>query len=439
MIEPADPDIEADDPDIEADDPDSEAGESELVAGESDTLAENPVRLKRIALIGKLGGMNRRQATRVLRSFEATVVGIDSDDLDWVVIGADEAPIAEADLLTPEIRRAAADGFLEIVSEADLWQRLGLVDPEQSTRRYYTPAMLAELLDVSVRVIRRWHRRGLIQAVRTLHQLPYFDFSEVATARRLAQWIASGASPKAIEQRLVDLVEVLPNIRRPLDQLSILIEGRDVLLRGGEGLLDTSGQMRFDFDSLQAGDDPAAGDDPSAPAPTLLFIGDEPRDVTHPVAPRVTDSLLDEIYEAEDAGDLELAIELCHALLARDGPRADVNFQVGELLYRSGEIIAARERYFVAIELDPEFVEARASLGNVLAETRRDDLAVAAYEGALSLHPDYADVHFGIARTLTRLGEFERAREHWKAFVRLSPQSPWADEARAHLDEPENE
>ena len=86
--------------------------------------------------------------------------------------------------------------------------------------------------------IRRWHRRGLIKPIRTLHKLPYFDFQEVATARRLANWIASGASPRAIEQRLVELVEVVPDIGRPLDQLSILVEGKHVLLQHGEGLLE---------------------------------------------------------------------------------------------------------------------------------------------------------------------------------------------------------
>ena len=136
------------------------------------------------------------------------------------------------------MRDSAARGEVEVIHETDLWQRLGLVDIEQSVRRYHTPAMLAHVLDVSVHVIRRWQRRGLIKPVKTMHRLPYFDFQEVATAKRLAQWIASGASPKAIEQRLVELVEVLPDLKRPLDQLSILVEGSHILLRGGEGLLE---------------------------------------------------------------------------------------------------------------------------------------------------------------------------------------------------------
>ncbi len=383
---------------------------------------------KRVALVGRFGGMNQREAANVLRSYQATVVDVDSDSVDWIVIGAEESPIAEADLLSPRVRDAAAAGELEIVHETELWQRLGLVDVEQSIRRYHTPAMLAHLLGVSVRVIRRWHRRGLISPIRTLHKLPYFDFQEVATARRLAQWIASGASPQAIEQRLVELVEVLPNIQRPLDQLSVLVEGKQVLLRQGEGLLEPGGQLRFDFDAMD--DEAPGGSDPLA-APTVLSIwhGDAETFPLRQSPDAENDELLTAAFDAEDVGDLETAIDYCHAILARDGPRADIDFQLGELLYRAGQTVAARERYYAAIELDPEFVEARASLGCVLAETGQTELAIAAFRGALSLYDDYADVHYNLARTLEDAGRDLEAKHHWSRFLELVPDSPWAAEA----------
>ena len=65
---------------------------------------------KRIALAGKLGGMNRREAANLLRSFSASVVDLDSPAIDWVVIGAEESPLSEAELLSPELLSAAASG-----------------------------------------------------------------------------------------------------------------------------------------------------------------------------------------------------------------------------------------------------------------------------------------------------------------------------------------
>jgi tetratricopeptide (TPR) repeat protein len=408
---------------------------------------ENPaVEGKRIALVGRFGSMNRREAANVLQSFHATVVdlprpplaaqaarGTGASAADWIVVGAEQPPLSQSDLLAPEFIEAAARGEIEILHETELWQRLGLVDVEQSVRRYHTPAMLADLLGISVRVIRRWHRRGLITPVVTLHKLPYFDYAEVATAKRLATWIAAGASPAAIERRLVDLIQVLPNIRRPLDQLSILVEGKHILLRQGDGLVEPGGQMRFDFDALEAVDSVDVSDDESSLREIVAFeLPDQPP-MLRAVGSIQQDPILVAAYEAEDEDDLETAIELYHTILARDGARADVSFQIGELLYRMNFLIAARERYYTAIELDPEFIEARASLGAVLAELGQNELAVAALRGALSMYDDYADVHYTLAKTLDKIGNDTQALQHWKRIIELAPESPWAVEAEERL------
>ncbi|KAA1262252.1 Tetratricopeptide repeat protein [Rubripirellula obstinata] len=389
----------------------------------------------RVALLGRFGGMNQREAGNVLRSFGMVVSEPNPNAIDWVVVGADESPLAEADLIRGPIRDAAATGKIEILHETELWQRLGLVEIQTTHRQYYTPVMLAHLLGVSVRVIRRWHRRGLIKPVQTLHRLQYFDFQEVTTARRLARWIASGANPKVIEQSLVELVEVLPDIQRPLDQLSILVEGKQVLLRGGEGLVETGGQLRFDFDLA---DDESiynesaeptrwpelAQHDP--PATLSMFSGNKS-------SPEALDPLIQQAFDAEDEGDFQVAIDYLHIAMGRDGPRSDWCFQLAELLYRVGDVTAARERYYMTIELDPDFVEARASLGNVLVETGQLELAVSAFRGALSLHDDYSDAHYHLARLLDRLDHDLEADHHWKRFLELAPDSPWADEARSRL------
>ncbi|MEP2074048.1 MAG: MerR family transcriptional regulator, partial [Rhodopirellula bahusiensis] len=217
---------------------DVDSSDIEDVVSEDSSLPSDALSGRRMLIVGRLGGMNRREATNLLRSYGAVVVESEASSVDCIVVGAEESPLAEAELIEKATERRGDDSDVQILHETDLWQQLGLVDAEQSIRKLHTPAMLAQLLGVSVRVIRRWHRRGLIQPVRTLHKLPYFDFQEVATARRLAAWVASGASPEAIERRIMQWVEVVPNLRRPLDQLSILVEGKHVLLRQGEGLIE---------------------------------------------------------------------------------------------------------------------------------------------------------------------------------------------------------
>ena len=377
-----------------------------------------PVSGKRIALAGKLGGMNRREAANLLRSFDATVVDLNAAKIDWVIIGAEEFPLADADLLNPALQELAATGEIEILQETELWQRLGLVDLQRNIKTFYTPAMLADLLKVSVRVIRRWHRRGLIVPVRTLHKLPYFDFQEVATARRIAELVAAGASPQAIETRLRELSAVFPDVERPLAQLSVIIEGRHVLLRQGEGLIEPGGQLRFDFAANEA-DSIADGSDSSILKMTSSNGPDR-------FPPDEEDELLADVYRFEDEGDLSAAIDLCRAILARDGLRADICFQLGELLYRDGQIEAARERYYCAIEIDDTYVEARTNLACVLAETGRHDLAIASLEGVLTLQEDNPDAHYNLALSLEAIGDPANAALHRARFNKLAPTSPWA-------------
>ena len=420
----------------------SQAADQESITA-GDALSEDATGLageglaaagKRIALLGKLGGMNRREAANLLRSYSAMVVDLDASEIDWVVIGAEETPLSGAALLPDAIREAASRGRLEEIPETELWQRIGLIDVERSIQRYYTPAMLASLLGVSVRVIRRWHRRGLIVPARTLHKLPYFDFQEVATARRLAELMAAGASPKAIESRLRELGDVLPGVSRPLAQLSVLIEGRQVLLRQGEGLIEPGGQLRFDFDAPDS--EEAEGFERSE----ILSL-DRASTGAGGMSLRESaagggsagsgwnadeDEWLQAVYDSEDQGDLSAAIDGCRAILARDGLRPDICFQLGELLYRDGQVEAARERYYCAIELDESFVEARTSLGCVLAETGRLDLAIAALRGVLTLCPDYPDAHYHLATLLDDQNRAEEASEHWEALRRVAPDHLWS-------------
>jgi tetratricopeptide (TPR) repeat protein len=120
-------------------------------------------------------------------------------------------------------------------------------------------------------------------------------------------------------------------------------------------------------------------------------------------------------------------------LLMAAGPRAEIHFALADVLYRAGDLSAARERYYAALELDDEYVEARATLGCVLAEMGEVELAAATFAGALAMHPDFADVHFHLANTLERLDRHDEAEAHFRTFLELAPESPWAEAARDRL------
>jgi tetratricopeptide (TPR) repeat protein len=396
---------------------------------------------KRLAFAGKLASMAKRDAAQLARRHGAVVVEKPDASTDVIVVGEEELVVPGAEGLEQWLdgptREAVEQGKSRVITETELWQQLGLVDGQQDIQRLYTPAMLAELLGVPVAVIRRWHRRGLIVPVREVRRLPYFDFQEVATARRLAELLAAGVSPAQIEKKLAALARYLPGVQRPLAQLSVIVQGKQILLRQGDGLIEPGGQLRFDFD---AGAGPSSETPGEAPPSQP---GDSAAARETVVALRTADlssmaGSPEQLYQLaiglEEEGHLGEAAEMYRATLAAAGPTPEICFQLAELLYRLGEPSAARERYYTAIELDEDYVEARANLGCVLAETGQLELATAAFEGALAYHHDYADAHYHLARTLDELGRTDEAAEHWRTFLALSPDSPWADEARRRLE-----
>jgi tetratricopeptide (TPR) repeat protein len=291
--------------------------------------------------------------------------------------------------------------------------------------------MLSELLGVPLSTIRRWHRRGLITPFRQVNRLAYFDYEEVASARHLAQLIAAGKSPREIESKLGRLAEMFPTLQRPLSQLSIMVEGQSLLLRQGQGLIEPRGQMRIDFAAIDSASDPVEGE--TGHQELLAFPAPETKLELATGTWATPEEFLEAAIDCEDEGNLAQAIEVYRAMLLALGPAPDICFRLAELFYQTGDLSAARERYYMAVELDPEYVEARASLGCVLVELQQALMAEAAFRGALEHHSDYPDVHFHLARLLDQQERFTESLEHWRRFLQLAPRSPWADEARERL------
>ena len=414
----------------------------------------SPVTNRRVAFVGKLGGVNRKEARRVVRRLGGTMVERMDPTVDLIVIGADAPAFTQPDELQEDwIRDAIDQQRITVHTETQFWQMVGVVEPEMDVSQFYTPAMLADLLAVPISAIRRWHRRGLITPTRQVKKLPYFDFQEVASARRIAAMVASSANPTSIEKQLSKLAQQFPNLQRPLSQLSLSVDGKDVLLRREVGLAEPNGQRRFDFgqnDPRLGGANAGVGDSDghasgtTAPdAPATISIAEAKQDWNQsPDAntPPITSKyeFLRMALELEDAGETRSAIEVYRAMSLAHGPTADVSFRIAELLYQVNDLQGARERYFMAVEFDETFVEARANLGCVLVELEQFDLAISSFEGALDHHSDYPDVHFHLARLLDELGRREQAETHWQKFLALTPSGPWAEEARQRIGDQSN-
>ena len=393
----------------------------------SEPIASQPLAGRRVAFLGELGSVTLKEAREIARSAGATPVDVDDPALDLLVVGAGVSPIA-VDRLVERTPARLAGREVEVTSESQLWARLGFDDDHSHVHRLYTPSMIADLVGVPVGTVRGWHRRGFLVATKLVQKLAYFDFQEVAAARLLARLSAAGASIKEIRQKLAQLGRRTPEGVRPLSELSVVVEGREILIRQGADLLEPGGQMRMDFDAVE----------PESPPARILDLSQHRLErLAEPQRGNVAataDELTSIAAQLEESGQLEAAIEAYRSFLVGYGATAEVCFLLAELLYRIGDLPAARERYYMAIELNEQYVEARANLGCVLVELGDLELAAAAFRGALRFHADYPDVHFHLARLLDRIEQRPQAEHHWRTFLHLSPESPWADEARARLE-----
>jgi tetratricopeptide (TPR) repeat protein len=296
------------------------------------------------------------------------------------------------------------------------------------TQGLVTATTFAEWLSVPPEAIRRWHRRGYLEATCEIRRLPYFAVDQVHVVRPLAELLTAGCSLALIDSKLDELARLHPHVSRPWAMLPLVIEGRRILVRQGDELVEVSGQRRLEF-----ADHEEANEQDDAPKALSITMAAHRRDgsIADVRNAPSANELRDEAADKAGRADYQSAIELLRAVTLSGAGVAEDHFTLGELLYRQGDLSAARERYYMAVELDEDYVEARANLGCVLGELGDLAMAEAAFRGALEYHAQYADAHHQLAKLLETMGRTEEAATHWEQFRRLMPDSPWAQEGEA--------
>ncbi len=113
-------------------------------------------------LLGSLGGLSKRQSQDVLRQAGARVVETHHPSVQTIVLGHDHPGLETLFGNEPNLRQEIETGHVVALGERELWQWLDYFNDSDANSQHYTPAMLAELLAVPVRTVRRWCQAGLI-------------------------------------------------------------------------------------------------------------------------------------------------------------------------------------------------------------------------------------------------------------------------------------
>lgn len=381
-----------------------------------------PLAGERVAFTGVLASMTHKQGQELVGRHGGEATEHVSRQTTMLVVGEEGWPLevdGQPSVKFQQAQRLMEGGqTLRIVSESDWLRFLGLKPATPEVRSQYTPAMLSQMLSVPVTTIRQWERTGLIRPVQRIYRLPYFDFQEVASARRLIDLLAAGVSRRQIENSLNELSSVVGDVARPLAQLELLSSTRELGYRDAAGHLKTlAGQRLFDFDQLE-----------EPPEPASLRMPD-------PSEPTTPAGCFSEACRLLDLGEYAEAAGLFRRVLRTRPADAETRFQLAEALYRSGKAERASEQYLMAAELESDYVEAWTQLGCVALEIQDTALAEEAFRNALERHPDYPDAHFHLAQLLAESGRARDAVPHWRRYLEYDDAGPWAATARQRLEE----
>ena len=303
----------------------------------------------------------------------------------------------------------------------------------------YTLAMMAEVIGVPIAAVRHWRRQALLEPVRRSGSLEWFEYGELVIGRRLRRLLEAGLSLHQIDRELARLPGDSRTIARGHEPLYI-DDGKLYLRRQGR-YIGAGGQLSFTFAAAAPIEHTLLADRSDEMADEEAVVCSLPgtSELTADYREGWEDSWesIDELLclsaDLERCGHLVEAAEALRAVLQATPPTASLVFLLAELLYQAGDLTAARERYYMAVELDHDHLEARTSLGCVLEELGEHDLAKAALEGVVRQEPDHAEAHWHLAGVLESLGEETDAARHLLVFIALAPHSPWCDVARNRL------
>jgi protein O-mannosyl-transferase len=102
-------------------------------------------------------------------------------------------------------------------------------------------------------------------------------------------------------------------------------------------------------------------------------------------------------------------------------PASHVLFSLGVQQALRGDVAAAAVSLGAAVNVSPDYADARYNLGKALVQLGRLDEAVMHLQKAVELSPDYWQAHNTLGVALAQKGRTPEAVEHFRRAVELKP------------------
>jgi tetratricopeptide (TPR) repeat protein len=94
---------------------------------------------------------------------------------------------------------------------------------------------------------------------------------------------------------------------------------------------------------------------------------------------------------------------------------------LGTALLKKGRLDEAIACYQQALQIEPDYVKARNNLGNALLQEGRMEEAITQYQEVLQIKPDFAEASYNLGNVLVQRGQADDALPHFQRALQINP------------------
>jgi tetratricopeptide (TPR) repeat protein len=300
----------------------------------------------------------------------------------------------------------------------------------------YSIRDVSRILAVQESRLRYWMQTGFVGPTVRKGGRFYYTFCDLVATKTAKDLVAIGMPLQKVRKNLDALKKALPDDTQPASRLRVCCDGETIVaLADDVAFQPIGGQvvMAFNVPSFsehvsQVLAMPRVVPEAAAPTP----VEDNPTEAN---GGTTAYRYFVEACTAEDRGDSQTAEHLFRQALDLEPNMAAALTNLGNLVYRQGELHEARRLYERALDHDPIQPEARYNLANLLEDLGQTELAIAELRRVCAAAPEFADAHYNLGIMLAQVGGTQQARRHLERYLELDAASDWAGHARTYLEQ----
>ena len=298
----------------------------------------------------------------------------------------------------------------------------------------YSIRDVARILAVQESRLRYWMQTGFVGPTVRKGGRFYNTFTDLVAVKSAKDLLAADVSLQQARKAIEALRKALPDDTHPASRLRVCSDGQTIVALADDIAFEPlGGQIVMAFSLASFGEHVSEvlampRVDPSAPQ----SVEDSPTEAN---GGTTAYRHFVEACAAEDRGDSQTAEHLFRQAIDLEPNMSAALTNLGNLVYRQGELDEARKLYERALEHDPMQAEARYNLANLYQDLGETELAIAELRRVCTANPEFADAHYNLGLMLAQVGGTAQAKQHLERYLELDAGSDWASHARSYLEQ----